>query len=43
MERHKLTADRAFALLVQVSQHRNTKLHDVAEALVRSGDLPHEH
>lgn len=38
MERHKVTADGAFALLVQVSQQRNTKLRDVA--LVRSGSLP---
>ncbi len=42
MERHKLTADGAFALLVRISQHRNTKLRDVADALVRSGDLPGE-
>jgi ANTAR domain/GAF domain len=40
MERHKITADRAFALLVQASQHRNHKLRDVADALVRSGQLP---
>ena len=40
MERHKITADRAFALLVQASQSRNTKLRDVAEALVNTGSLP---
>ena len=40
MERHKITADQAFGLLVRASQHRNTKLRDVADALVRSGELP---
>jgi transcriptional regulator with GAF, ATPase, and Fis domain len=39
MERHRLTADNAFSLLVRVSQHRNVKLRDVAERLVRSGQL----
>jgi len=39
IERHKLTPDQAFALLVRVSQHRNTKLRDVAERLVHSGHL----
>ena len=40
MERHKVTADQAFAMLVQVSQHSNTKLRDIAERLVHSGMLP---
>ncbi len=40
MERHKITADQAFGLLVRASQHRNHKLRDVADALVRSGELP---
>ena len=40
MERHKITADQAFGLLVRVSQHRNHKLRDVADDLVRSGELP---
>ena len=40
MERHRITADAAFGLLVQVSQSRNTKLRDVAEALVNTGALP---
>ena len=40
MERHKITADQAFGLLVRVSQHRNLKLREVASALVRSGELP---
>lgn len=39
MERYKLTADQAFALLVRASQHRNVKLRDVAEQLVHSGVL----
>ncbi len=40
MERHKVTGQQAFALLVQASQHRNVKLHDIADQLVRSGSLP---
>ena len=39
MERHKLTPDQSFALLVRVSQHRNVKLRDVADRLVYSGHL----
>lgn len=39
MERHKLTSSQAFALLVRVSQHRNTKLRDIADRLVHSGHL----
>jgi hypothetical protein len=37
MERHKITPDQAFAVLVQASQHTNTKLREVAERLVHSG------
>lgn len=40
MERHKLTADQAFALLVRASQQGNVKLRDVASRLVHSGALP---
>ena len=40
MERHKVTADAAFALLVRASQHNNVKLRDLAERLVRSGEMP---
>ena len=40
MERHKVTADQAFGLLVRVSQHRNIKLRDIADALVSTGVLP---
>ncbi|MEV5744906.1 ANTAR domain-containing protein [Microbispora rosea] len=39
MERHKLTADQAFALLVRASQETNTKLADIAECLVDTGVL----
>lgn len=39
MERHKVTSDQAFALLVRVSQQQNTKLRDIAEQLVHSGAL----
>ena len=40
MERYKLTADGAFALLTNASQRTNTKLRDVAEELARTGLLP---
>ena len=39
MERHKITDDQAFALLIKASQHTNTKLRDVADQLVVSGQL----
>ena len=39
IERHGLTGDQAFALLVRASQRSNTKLVHVAEYLVRSGEL----
>jgi transcriptional regulator with GAF, ATPase, and Fis domain len=39
MERHRLTADQAFALLIRTSQHANVKLRDLAEQVVVSGDL----
>lgn len=37
MERHKVTSERAFELLVIASQRSNAKLRDVAEHLVRVG------
>ncbi|PSL51705.1 GAF domain-containing protein [Saccharothrix carnea] len=40
MERHKLTADQAFAVLVRASQQANLKLRDLAEKLTRTGELP---
>ena len=40
MERFKLTADQAFQVLTRVSMESNTKVRDVAERFVRTGDLP---
>jgi GAF domain-containing protein len=40
MERYKVTADGAFALLTNASQRTNTKLRDVAEELAITGLLP---
>ena len=39
MERRKLTADQAFQYLVHVSQAANVKLRDVADHLVRTGEV----
>jgi GAF domain-containing protein len=39
MERHKLTADAAFQLLARASMTTNRKLRDIAEHLVRTGEL----
>ncbi|MEU6411792.1 GAF and ANTAR domain-containing protein [Microbispora sp. NPDC046933] len=39
MERHKVTADQAFSLLVRTSQQTNTKLVEVARYLVDTGEL----
>jgi GAF domain-containing protein len=39
MERHKLTADQAFQLLARASMTTNLKLRDIAENLVRTGEL----
>jgi GAF domain-containing protein len=39
MERHKLTADQAFQLLARASMTRNQKLREVADHLVRTGEL----
>lgn len=40
MEQHQLTADAAFELLRVTSQHRNTKVRDIAEHLVTHRLLP---
>lgn len=40
MERYKLTADAAFALLAHTSQRMNRKLVDVARELVTTGAMP---
>ena len=37
MERHRVTSEQAFAMLVRVSQHRNEKLRTVAQRLADSG------
>jgi len=40
MERHKLTAVQAFAVLVRTSSHTNRKLFDVADELTSTGTMP---
>jgi transcriptional regulator with GAF, ATPase, and Fis domain len=40
IERHKITADEAFIMLVAASQNANIKLRDVAETLVHTGAVP---
>jgi GAF domain-containing protein len=40
MERHKISAARAFLVLTRTSQDSNRKLHDIADELVRTGMLP---
>lgn len=37
MERHKITAERAFGLLVGASQSANTKLVEIARQVVETG------
>ncbi|CCH85813.1 Response regulator with antiterminator output domain [Modestobacter italicus] len=39
MERHKLTADQAFQVLVHASQAANVKLRDVADHLILTGEI----
>jgi GAF domain-containing protein len=39
MERHKVTADAAFTVLTHASQLTNMKLRDVADHLVRTGEV----
>jgi GAF domain-containing protein len=39
MERHRITADAAFARLAEASQHDNIKLTEVAARLVETGEL----
>ena len=36
MARDRCTADEAFQLLTRISQHRNVKLHDIAQNIVDS-------
>jgi AmiR/NasT family two-component response regulator len=42
MERHRLTADEAFAMLRRASSYQNRKLALIAEDLVTTGRLPQE-
>jgi len=42
VERYKLTPDQAFQMLARASMHANRKLRDVADDLVRTGELPVE-
>jgi GAF domain-containing protein len=39
MERHKLTADQAFRVIAEASMQTNRKVRDLAENLVRTGNL----
>ena len=42
MERHKITDDQAFTVLVRASQQANVKLRDLATRLTRTGELPEQ-
>ena len=39
MERHRLTADQAFDLIVRASQHANVKVAEIARRLTETGEL----
>lgn len=43
MERHKVTADQAFGVLVHTSSLTNRKLRDIADELTTTGQLPPTH
>src|ERR671913_964344 len=40
MERYTITGERAFLVLIRVSQNTNRKLHDIAAELARTGTVP---
>ncbi len=40
MERYKIDADQAFAVLVRASQTSNRKLSDIAQELANTGQHP---
>jgi len=40
MERYKMTAEQAFAVLSRLSQQSNVKLRDVAQRLIDTGETP---
>jgi GAF domain-containing protein len=42
MERHRLTATQAFAVLVRASTHTNRKLFDIADELTTTGAMPED-
>jgi GAF domain-containing protein len=42
MERYRLTAPRAFDLLVRASSHTNRKLFDIADELTSTGSMPED-
>jgi len=41
IERERITADQAFAVLRRASQHLNIKLREVAQYVVDTGEVPH--
>ena len=43
IERFGLTPDQAFAVMRRVSQHHNIKVHEIADHLVRTGELLEHH
>lgn len=40
MQRHQISADQAFGLLVRASQHSNIKLHELCKLFTATGRLP---
>jgi hypothetical protein len=40
MERHKINAQQAFDMLVYASQHTHRKLHELADHIAATGELP---
>ena len=40
MEREHITADQAYDILRRASQHLNTRIRDVAQGLVDTGESP---
>jgi GAF domain-containing protein len=42
MERYQLTADQALQALTRVARRTDTKVRDVADTLMRTGEFPHE-
>lgn len=40
MNRYNVPQEQAFEVLKRVSQHRNTKLRDIAREVVETGEVP---